>query len=105
MNGDDNAAITALAGLLRSHMNDFNQQTKIVLEMNEKITLLLQAFPEKGGVIGHRVYHENVLRDCEDRRQIKNSVGSSVLGKWANVVILVVILGVWEIAKKKLGIP
>ena len=100
----DNQAIAALAGLLRSHMNDFNEQTKVVLEMNEKITLLLQAFPDKGGVIGHRVYHENILRDCEDNRATKNTIKGVIFSKWANAGIVIIILGVWELAKAKLGI-
>ena len=100
----DAQAITALTGLLRSHMNDFNEQTKVVMEMNGKITLLLQAFPEQGGIIGHRVYHENKLLECEDQRATKRSIKGAVLSKWANAGIVIIILGVWELAKAKLGI-
>ena len=92
-------SIAELLSIMRSLANDFRSQAALMVVLEKKIDMILQAFPENGGIIGHRVYHENKMLEEKDGRKLKSSISASVWSRVSVAVLVLIAIAVWEYTK------
>lgn len=94
--------MSELIGMMRSLQNDFAGQAGKLICVEEKLDNILAAFPT-GGLMNHRVYHEQQIASEKSASEFRASVMKNVAsgGAWATIVIVAYAL--WEYFKLRVN--
>ncbi len=95
---EDDVAVSELLRLMRSLMGDFRSQANAIIDVQEKLSMLLAAFPE-GGLVQHRLDHERMMAENKSAAALREGVARNIISGGAWATILVVAYALWDYLK------
>lgn len=100
MTNEEDKSVSRLIGIVSSLREDMASQATLLLDVQKKIDLLLAAFPE-GGLVSHRLFHEDQQKSRNDAHAFRQSLRTGIAMFGIPALLTFVGYAIWEYLKVK----